>query len=113
MPRPPKPSSSVKNPAEDTVASEGLPRDNADRPHVVPASESDTGAIAHDERGHARWKWKTDLAASTDPTAETFNYLKALDTDLEIEQSQKVRVLKESTKTGINPYDTARVKKPK
>jgi len=87
--------------------------DNTDVPRVVPASESAIGGIAHDERGHACWKWKAEVAASADPNAETFNYLKALDTTLEIEQSQKVRVLDASPKMGINPYDTARSKKPK
>ena len=82
-------------------------------PRVVPASESATGGIDHDERGHARWKWKADVAASADSNAETFDYLKALDANLQIEQSQKVRVLEESTKTGMNPYDTARSKKVK
>jgi hypothetical protein len=110
--RPPK-SASSKSPAKDTLGLKEPRRDNTDRPHVVPTSESETGAIDHDERGHARWKWKSELAASADPTAETFNYLKALDTSLEIERSQKVRVLEESMKTGLDPYDTARVKKLK
>lgn len=92
---------------------DGDMRDNTDVPRVVPPSESENGGIDHDERGHACWKWKADFDATADPNAQTFNYLKALDADLEIEQSQKVRVLDQSTKTGINPYDTARSKKPK
>ena len=98
---------------ETLVEADGDMRDNTDVPRVVPPSESANGGIDHDERGHASWKWKAEVDASADPNAQTFNYLKALDTDLEIEQSQKVRVLDQSTKMGINPYDTARSKKPK
>src|ERR687897_816671 len=102
MTRPPKNSSfSPADSEEDTLEFKGLPND---APRVIPASESEIGGIAHDERGHAHWKWKTDVAVSADPTAETFNFLKALDTDLEIERSQKLRALEESMKTGLNPY---------
>ena len=118
MTGPPKhPPSSRKEADEDTLEFEGVPGDNSDavdRPHVVPASESAIGGIDHDERGQARWKWKADVSASADPNAETFNYLKALDTNLEIERSQRVRAFIEHSKeTGINPYNTARTKKPK
>ena len=114
MKRPPKHASAVGvTPDDDTHEFEGLPRVNNERPHVVPPSESEIGGVEHDEHGHARWRWKADLAESADPTAETFNYLKALDTDLEIANSQKVRVLQESMKRGMNPYDTGRLKKPK
>ena len=114
MKRPPKHASADGvSPDEDTLEFEELPPVHTERPHVVPASESEIGGVEHDERGHARWTWNADLAASADPTAETFNYLKALDTDLEIANSQKVRVLQESMKTGMNPYDTGRLKKPK
>ena len=104
------PLSSRTESEEDTLEFTGLPDD---APRAIPASESEIGGIAHDERGHARWKWKTDVAASADPSAENFNFLNALDTELEIERSQKLRALEESMKTGLNPYDTARLRKPK
>ena len=107
---PKNPFSSCAESDEDTLEFKGVPDD---APRVIRASESKIGGIEHDERGHARWKWKTDVATSSDPTAETFNFLRALDTALEIERSQKLRALEESIKTGLNPYDTARVKKPK
>ena len=110
--RPKHPSSFVESYARQSKGASDN-RAGTDVPHVVPASESEIGGIEHDERGHARWKWKTDVAASADPTAETFNFLKALDTALEVDRSQKLRTLKESMKTGLNPYDTGRVEKPK
>ena len=58
-----------------------------DRPRVVPSSESAIGGVDHDERGRARWKWKADLIAPVDPNAQTYDYLKALDTSLEIERT--------------------------
>jgi len=117
MKRPPKkPPSAVNRSDEDTLEFEGIPggkRRDTGAHRVVPPSESEIGGVEHDERGHARWTWKADLASSADPTAETFNYLKSLETDLEIERSQQVRALEQSTKTGMNPYDTGRLKKPK
>jgi len=116
MTRPPKHASFPDRLPEDTLEFQGLPgdkRNHTDRPHLVPASESEIGGIDHDERGHARWTWKAQIAASADPTAETFDYLKALDVDLKIERRQQGRVPEQSTKTGINPYDTARSKKLK
>ena len=105
----PNPPGSFVEPEFDVVASNKRAGTNV--PRVVPASKSKTGGIEHDERGHARWKWNADLAASTDPAAETFNYLKALDADLQIDRRRKVRAREQSmTKPGINPYDTARAK---
>jgi hypothetical protein len=82
-------------------------------PRVVPVNENEVGIIAHDERGRASWQWKAEVAESADPNAETFNYLTALDSELEIEQSRRTRVLEISMKAGLNPYDTARLNKPK
>ena len=108
MTRPPQRPVSSDESGKKTRESEGAVsdgRDNTDVPRVVPVSKSAIGGIEHDEEGHARWKWNADTATSDDPNAQTFSYLKALDTNLEIEQSQKVPVL--------DPYNTARSKKPK
>ena len=116
MTRPPKRPIDSRGSRKERPELEGAGSDergDPDVPRVVPPSESANGGIDYDDRGHASWKWNADVDASDDPDAQTFNYLKALETDLEIEQSQQVRVLDQSTKTGINPYDTACSKKPK
>jgi hypothetical protein len=85
--------------------------DDTYRFRVVCGSESETGGVDHDERGQARWKWKAEGAAA-DPTAKTFDQLKALDADLELAISQRVRALEQLEESG-NPYDTAPPKKSK
>jgi hypothetical protein len=64
-----------------------------------------SGVVDHDDRGQARWKWKTEdaPAASAD---RTFDLLKALDNDaISIEKEpQEVRTAP-PRQSGYNPYD--------
>jgi hypothetical protein len=80
--------------------------DDTYRFRVVAASESAIGSVDHDDRGQARWKFKADTAPS-DPTAETFDYLKALDANLEIERSQTIPALAPPKAPGSDPYDSS------
>jgi hypothetical protein len=110
MTRQPKQSTSTdETSGEDILEFEGVPGDYTMR--VVVASESTIGCVEHDERGQARWKFKVDSVPSADPTAETFNYLKALDAELELEHGQTIPTIERSKLPGFNPYDTAPVKK--
>ena len=65
--------------------------------------------IGQDELGQPRWTWITELGAPRD-TADTFNYLEALDIDgLSIvdEPFGPAAAARGSKDTGYDPYDTA------
>jgi hypothetical protein len=106
MTRQPKESNSTDEAAgEDILEFEGVPGDYPTR--VVVASESTIGSVEHDERGQARWKFKVDSVPSADPTAETYNYLKALDAQLELEDGHTAPTLERLKLPGFDPYDTS------
>jgi hypothetical protein len=74
--------------------------------HIVAASGDSVGAIEHDERGKARWKWITETNAAVESDT-TFNHLKALsNSSLALQQTPaSEQPEKPSRKTGYNPYD--------
>ncbi len=101
---------------EEALEFDGTHTDQLDdtyRLRVVAASESANGAVAFDDRGHAQWKWITELGASGTDASGTFDQLKAL-------EAPKLR-LKDDTppapeptaKTGYDPYATGVFPKPK
>jgi hypothetical protein len=77
------------------------------RATVVAASEDSAGTIEFDARGQPRWKWITEHDAPADPTAQTFNHLKALDNDTlgVADDPPKQAERAPSAKSGYNPYD--------
>lgn len=77
------------------------------RMEVALASENDSGTVEFDHRGDPRWKWVTETSAPADPTAETFDHLKALDNvALSIEApADRQRPSEPPRKVGYNPYD--------
>jgi hypothetical protein len=81
---------------------------------VVSASESSSGGIDHDERGHARWKWVTESTPGGE-TEETFDHLKALDNDaLALDEEAQAPAPEPPSRTsGYNPYDVTPSRKPK
>jgi hypothetical protein len=77
-----------------------------DERSVVAAGGNSVGAIEHDERGEARWKWVTETATATE-IDKTFDHLEALsNASLSLEDTAaKAATEKPSRKTGYNPYD--------
>jgi len=73
---------------------------------VVAAGGDSAGAIEHDERGEARWKWVTETAAASE-VDKTFDHLEALsNASLSLENTPATAdTEKPSRKTGYNPYD--------
>jgi hypothetical protein len=70
------------------------------------SAESQTGVIEHDERGRARWKWRTE-STPTDNADKTFDQLRALDNDaLALEQGDTPPPDPPKAKSGYDPYDT-------
>jgi hypothetical protein len=74
------------------------------------AHEKSAGPVEYDDRGDARWKWAADTLTLCDLTAETFDYLKALD-PLTIEDTQPVESIEQPRLAGYNAYDTPPRKK--
>ncbi|HEX5098929.1 MAG TPA: hypothetical protein VFV94_05490 [Polyangiaceae bacterium] len=79
---------------------------DSDEPSLVATGGGSVGAIEHDERGEARWKWVTETAAALE-TEKTFDHLEALsNASLSLEDAPaKADAAKPSRKTGYNPYD--------
>ena len=75
---------------------------------IVAAGGDSVGAIEHDDRGEARWKWITETNGALE-SDKTFNHLKALsNTSLALQQTPaSTEPEKPSRKTGYNPYDVA------
>ncbi|HEX5048944.1 MAG TPA: hypothetical protein VFX89_17660 [Gammaproteobacteria bacterium] len=73
---------------------------------IVATSGDSVGAIEHDDRGEARWKWVTETAGAL-ATEKTFDHLKSLSNDsLALEDAPaSAEAEKPSRKTGYNPYD--------
>ncbi len=84
------------------------------RMRVVSASENGIGAVDHDERGRAKWKWSTEASTPAAADTGTFDLLKALDND-SLSLSQEVPAL-ESTAVdhaaGYNPYNAVTERAP-
>jgi hypothetical protein len=73
---------------------------------IVATSGESVGAIEHDDRGEARWKWITETAGAL-ASEKTFDHLKSLSNDslaLEV-ATATAEPEKPSRKTGYNPYD--------
>lgn len=76
---------------------------------IVAAGEHSSGVISYDDLGQPRWTWVTELGETRD-TGDTFNYLKALDTDvLSIADDPGASSRAVRKEAGYNPYDTAAV----
>src|SRR5262245_36594824 len=73
---------------------------------VVATSGDSVGAIEHDDRGEARWKWVTETPGAL-ASEKTFDHLKSLSNDaLSLEDGPALaEPEKPSRKTGYNPYD--------
>jgi len=72
-----------------------------------------SGVVDHDDRGQARWKWKTEDAPIA-PAERTFDLLKALDNDALSIESEPQEVRKAPPRqSGYNPYDVGGPTKPK
>ncbi|HZF28412.1 MAG TPA: hypothetical protein VE907_04810 [Gammaproteobacteria bacterium] len=78
----------------------------SDHASIVAADGDSVGAIEHDDRGEARWKWVTETAAATE-SEKTFDHLKALsNASLSLQDTPAAAEAdKPSRKTGYNPYD--------
>ena len=79
---------------------------DSDEASVVASGGGSVGAIEHDERGEARWKWVTETSGAIE-TEKTFDHLEALsNASLSLEDGPaKADNAKPSRKTGYNPYD--------
>ena len=73
---------------------------------IVAAGGDSVGAIEHDDRGEARWKWVTETAGAL-ASEKTFDHLKSLSNELlALEDAPApAEADKPSRKTGYNPYD--------
>jgi len=78
----------------------------SDQASIVAADADSFGAIEHDDRGEARWKWVTETTAAIE-TEKTFDHLKALsNASLSLQDTPAAaETEKPSRKTGYNPYD--------
>lgn len=80
--------------------------DGADSEDSMIVAMSERGRIDHDDRGQAQWKWATETLAPADPNDETFDYLKAIDAELELEQTSRGTAMEQSDPAGgYNPYE--------
>jgi hypothetical protein len=84
-----------------------IPRLDEDDLAVVASGLDSSGQIEYDERGHARWKWVTEIVTGA-TTDQTFDQLKAL-------TNNRLRLLDEPSLSrdeppapggGYNPYET-------
>jgi hypothetical protein len=88
--------------------------DDTYRFRVVTASEGGKGVIGFDDRGHAQWKWKTELAPTAGDLSGTFDQIKALDNPAIGLESEAPSAPEQSLrKTGYDPYATGVFEKPK
>jgi hypothetical protein len=72
---------------------------------IVASGGDSAGAIEHDERGEARWKWVTETAAALE-TEKTFDHLEALsNASLSLVDAPASTDSAKPRKTGYNPYD--------
>ena len=80
--------------------------DSTDDASLVAAGGHSVGAIEHDERGEARWKWVTETTAALE-AEKTFDHLEALsNAALSLaDPPASAPPAKPSRKTGYNPYD--------
>jgi len=89
--------------------------DDTYRMRVVSASENGIGAVDHDERGHAKWKWSTEASAQPSPAdTGTFDLLKSLDNE-SLSLSQELPALDPKavdSHGGYNPYDVITERSP-
>jgi hypothetical protein len=100
---------------EEALEFDGTSTDQLDdtyRLRVVTASEGGKGGIGFDDRGQARWQWKTEVTDGSDVTG-TFNELKALDNPALALEGEPVQGAEPSAKTGYDPYATGVFVKPK
>jgi len=101
------PTSEEEAPDFDGTSTDAL--DDTYRFRVVAASEN--GAIEHDERGQARWKWITETG--TFQVDETFDQVKALDNPELSLNDEAAPKPEPPTKAGYDPYATGVFEKPK
>ena len=87
------------------------PNDNPDNPtRIVSTGDHSVGVIRHDELGQPRWTWITEIDSPRD-TSETFNYLKALDTDmLSVADEPGATANPIDKEAGYDPYNTSRAR---
>jgi hypothetical protein len=88
------------------------PLDDAYRLRVVTASEGGNGGIGFDDRGQARWQWKTESEIGGGATG-TFNELKALENPALALQGETPSQPEPSKTTGYDPYASGVFVKPK
>jgi hypothetical protein len=91
---------------EEALEFDGTHTDQLDdtfRLRVVTASEGGNGGIGFDDRGQARWQWKTEIEMGSDATG-TFNELKALENPALALQGEAPPQPEPSKTTGYDPY---------
>jgi len=101
---------------EEALQFDGTQTDQLDdtyRLRVVTASEGGQGGIGFDDRGQARWQWKTELAGSSGDATGTFNELKALENPALALQGEAPPQPELSKTTGYDPYASGVFVKPK
>ena len=81
--------------------------DQIERPTFVSARDHGAGAVEHDERGHARWKWATEHEPPSSEAEKTFDHLEALSNDrLALEDAPAAAAAATpGPQSGYNPYD--------
>ncbi len=111
-PKDQSPTGAAEVPGPDGTKTDQL--DGSSRMQVVSASENGKGAVDHDERGHAKWKWSTEASAPSGTDTGTFDLLKALDND-SLTLSQEIPALDPTavdTHAGYNPYEAVTERAP-
>jgi hypothetical protein len=111
-PKDPGPAGAAKIPESASSKTDQL--DDSSGVQVVSASENGIGAVDHDERGHAKWKWSTEVSAPSSADTGTFDLLKALDND-SLTLSQEVPALNPTAvdkHAGYNPYEAVTERAP-
>jgi hypothetical protein len=80
--------------------------DRIERPTFVSARDDGPGAVEHDERGQARWKWATEHEGPSSDVEKTFDQLEALTNDrLALEDSPAAEPTP-NPQSGYDPYET-------
>lgn len=103
-----------EEPALEFDGADTQPIEDTSRFRVVTASESDNGTVGFDDRGHALWKWRTELPATAVEGTGTFDQLKALDNPaLSLEGDAGAAKPEPARKVGYDPYATGVFEKPK
>lgn len=82
--------------------------DQIERPTFVSTRDHGPGAIEHDERGQARWKWATEHEPPSSEAEKTFDHLEALSNDrLALEDAPAAAAAPTpGPQPGYDPYDT-------